>query len=235
MDAAIFLFNIIIKYITPSSIIKCSFTALYFYMQNKKTILMKELEETKKPSAISFLKILIKSIAFLLRSNFNIIERLDALEKKENMPILLSVSNSIPRPNIKNIPNAFSYNMEGNIKDNNLDLLTLCNSLIEGKYIDSATKNLEFRKIFTCTLPINKIIWIGTVSSLHYFVRQLHEKNKIVLLKKDIWSVTCNIFIKANNISFVKERFKGQKTPSSLDKITIDKAISHLLSSVKTY
>lgn len=227
MDAAIFLFNIIIKYITPSSIIKCSFTDLYFYMQNKKTIPMKELEVTKKPSLKHILQQIFNLLKRILeRQSYNE-EEIFALRNKIDNPIIQLKSYVIPEQIQKNIPKAYTY-IGNNTKDRIMDLKSLHENLIDGKFISKSTKGTDIKRIFSCKLPATKIIWIETKGSLHYFIRQLHEKSVILDLKHDIWNVTSNLFIIYKHDNYNFSDLRNHPKPRKISIKNIDNAVGCL-------
>lgn len=114
-----------------------------------------------------------------------------------------------------------------NYNSNQVAITDLFNFLKKHNFVHEDTSLSDFRKIFTNNKPEKPIIWIGNISELSYFVKYLHNETKYIdNLKHNIWKITANIFVDANNKPFVKSKFRGQKTPARAE--LIERAINLL-------
>ena len=110
------------------------------------------------------------------------------------------------------------------LKNKIRNITDLMNSLKTKKMICSDTKLRDFRNVFTGNEIENKIIWTGFKSELTYFVKQLHNKRKLVKnIGQEHWQVTVNCFIQENGELYERDNLRGQKNP--IDTTNIDKAL----------
>ena len=100
---------------------------------------------------------------------------------------------------------------------------TLHRKLKRGDFI-KVDRHDTFSKIFN---PDNKttIEWIGTKSSLCYFIEKLHT-DKILIDTGSKWKNAQNVFVKTEgNFSGLRNTIKGKLYPSSADEYKLNQAI----------
>jgi hypothetical protein len=156
-------------------------------------------------------------IALIRLTHFNNV--INALEELIVKPIDVVLSNKSTSPynsfKIKNLNTQFSK------------LTDLRRSLINKKYIHPETSLLEFRKIFSGEVVIKKIIWIGTISDLYYFIQQLYTRLQLVEdLKQEHWAVAASCFVDSKGNSYDRNKLKGSK--ATLKTKNIDDALKTL-------
>lgn len=101
------------------------------------------------------------------------------------------------------------------------------NTLVKHDFIHPDTDEKTFAGIFQNKMPNPKIKWIGTLSDLVFFVKQLHNDYKIIdNLGKRIWKVTDKLFVDESGNSFGSKRYSGQKPPANTAYLI--KAADHL-------
>ncbi len=127
--------------------------------------------------------------------------------------IIKEVKQTEPKDAQDTIYNSFTYNQLSLKSDYIYDLF---DGLKSNKFIDSKTNKLDFKRIFSGK-PVEKpIIWTGTISDLHYFVKLIHNINQSVEdLKQHQWEVACKCFINSDGSQFDRKQLKEQKKPKS--------------------
>jgi len=106
-------------------------------------------------------------------------------------------------------------------------LTDLMNALKKRDFIAEDTELSNFRKIFSGDEIQYKIVWIGNISELSYFVKQLHNELKYVEnLKQKQWKVAANSFIQQNGDLYDRTKLRTQKVPSTSK--SIDSALKTL-------
>lgn len=101
-------------------------------------------------------------------------------------------------------------------------LTDLMNALKKRNLIESNTDLASFRKIFSGESIDKQVIWIGNISELSYFIKQLHNELKYVEdLKQQQWAVTINCFIQVNNEPYDRTKLRTQKVPSTSKNIDL--------------
>jgi len=132
---------------------------------------------------------------------------------------LVNPKKAIEIKQIKNIkkPNSFTY--KHNTKQ--LSQLTdFMNTLKKNKFITNDTNLTNFRKIFSGEEVLNKIVWIGNISELYYFIKYLHnESNKIEPLSQDLWFVAIKCFEMEVGNEIDRNKLRKQHKPSSSESI----------------
>lgn len=93
-------------------------------------------------------------------------------------------------------------------------------SLIDNGFIHPDTKLASVRALLNNQEMESRIVWIGNISELSYFIKQLHNDLKLVEdLKQRQWFVAVKCFVDSNGNSFGREKLKGQKSPARKEKI----------------
>jgi hypothetical protein len=106
-------------------------------------------------------------------------------------------------------------------------LTDLKRSLINKNYIHPETLLLEFRKVFSGEVIVNKIIWTGTISDLYYFIQQLYTRLQLVEdLKQNHWAVAASCFVDSEGNSYDRNKLKESK--ATLKTKNIDDALKTL-------
>lgn len=106
-------------------------------------------------------------------------------------------------------------------------LTNVCDSLKKNKFIHDDTTPPIFKKIFSGQLIEIPVKWTGYKSELAYFIKQIHNKHKLVeSLKQEHWKVTAKCFVEKDGSSFDKSEFRELKKPSRFAELDI--AIDHL-------
>lgn len=118
--------------------------------------------------------------------------------------------------------NSFKYTNSDSTR-----LTDLMNALKINKLIEKDTQLKDFRKIFSGDEIEKKIIWIGTLSELSYFIKSIHNTfQKIENTKQQLWKITSECFIQSDGKHYDKSKFRSQKPPAS--KENIDKLVQLL-------
>ena len=88
---------------------------------------------------------------------------------------------------------------------------------LKGKnFIHPDTKLVNFKKVFSGGEIIKPIIWIGNMTELGYFIKQLHNELKYVEdLIYQKWLVTINCFISKDETQFDRTKIGVQIMPAS--------------------
>jgi hypothetical protein len=129
-----------------------------------------------------------------------------------------------PKTKIKSKHYSFTYK---NNFDAHTNLTNLMKSLKQKKLIADDTELAVFRKAFSGNIIEKPIIWIGNISELSYFIKQLHNVLKYVEdLKQEQWAVTIGCFIQEDGELYNRTKLRTQKIPAT-SKI-IDKALKNL-------
>ena len=106
-------------------------------------------------------------------------------------------------------------------------LTDLMKALKKRKFIAEDTELANFRKVFSGDIVIIKIVWVGNLSELSYFIKQLHNELKYVEnLKQKHWEVTLNCFIQKDGSLYDRKKLRTQKVPSTSK--NIDSALNTL-------
>lgn len=115
--------------------------------------------------------------------------------------------------------------------DDNPEAITdLFNSLKDvAGLIDSQTRLVDFKKVFSGKEITNPIVWTGTPTELYYFIKYIHNLQKSVGdASKKQWAIACHCFKGENNVSFDKAKLKSLKNPNPQSILTIEKAANNL-------
>jgi hypothetical protein len=97
-----------------------------------------------------------------------------------------------------------------------LNINKLYKELKSKNFIHPDTRLVNFKKVFSGGEIIKPIIWIGTMTELGYFVKQLHDKLKYVEnLKHQKWPVAINCFIQGDGTQFERTPLRSQVIPST--------------------
>jgi DNA-directed RNA polymerase subunit L len=109
--------------------------------------------------------------------------------------------------------NSFTYKQLSKQPD---DVINVFDGLKNSKFIADDSSKTDFKKIFS-DKEINKpVVWTGTISDLHYFVKLIHNINKSVVdLKQHQWEVACKCFVRPDGSQFDRQQLKEQKKPKS--------------------
>lgn len=108
---------------------------------------------------------------------------------------------------------SFTYKYLATNSDNLTDLF---DSLKKNGFISKDTTLHNFKKVFSGKEIDTPIVWTGNMSDLNYFVKLIHNKNKLVVdLKQHQWKVTCKCFVQHNGQKFDRIKLKQQKKPKS--------------------
>ncbi len=109
------------------------------------------------------------------------------------------------------VNNSFTYK-DFNTRGSNIgDLL---NSLKKHNLIAQDSQLPHFNRIFNNSVITNPIIWTGTISELHYFIKLLHYTKKYVQdTNQQHFAIACKCFIKPDGSHFDREKLKEQKKP----------------------
>jgi hypothetical protein len=114
---------------------------------------------------------------------------------------------------IINTFNSFTYKQLSKQPD---DVINLFDGLKYHKFIADDSSKTDFKKIFSDKEITKPIVWIGTISDLHYFVKLIHNINKSVVdLKQHQWEVACKCFVRPVGSQFDRQQLKEQKKPKS--------------------
>ncbi len=106
-------------------------------------------------------------------------------------------------------------------------LTDLMKSLKKRNFIAKDTELANFRKVFSGDIVTTKIVWIGKISELYYFIKQLHcELGYVENLKQKQWEVALNCFIQKEGSLYDRKRLRSQKVPSTSK--NIDSALNTL-------
>lgn len=107
------------------------------------------------------------------------------------------------------------------------NLTYLKESLINKGFISKNTDLKDFRKAFSGEAIDKPIVWMGNMSELSYFIKQIHHNLKYVEnVKQEIWSITINCFIQENGEQYNRIKLRGQKVPATSK--NIDSALNTL-------
>ncbi len=129
-------------------------------------------------------------------------------------PIIIEeVSEKQPITNKPQVYNSFTYKLFSKNPDYINDLF---DGLKSKGFIDNSSNKFDFKKIFSGKEISQPIIWTGTISDLHYFIKLIHNINQSVEdLKQHQWEVTCKCFVNADGSQFDRIKLKEQKKPKS--------------------
>ncbi|MGY6648047.1 hypothetical protein [Wenyingzhuangia sp. IMCC45574] len=106
-----------------------------------------------------------------------------------------------------------SFKYTGKAKEQS-KLTDLMNSLKKRGFIDSETSLGNFRKVFNQERIEAPITWTGSVSELHYFIKQLHsELNYVENVKQQIWNITKTCFVDKEGKEYNNTQLRTQKKP----------------------
>lgn len=115
--------------------------------------------------------------------------------------------------------------------DKNPEAITnLFNSLRDvAKLIDTQTKLIDFKKVFSGKEVTQPIVWLGTPTELYYFIKYIHNIQKSVEdSKKQQWAIACHCFVGENNVRFDKVKLKALKSPAEKSKTKIERSANNL-------
>jgi len=73
---------------------------------------------------------------------------------------------------------------------------TLCGSLKKEGYIESMTKEVSLKNIFSPDIS-SKITWVNKMNALHFFIQTLYDR-KIILNNRDKFKIAREVFCKPN-------------------------------------
>lgn len=126
---------------------------------------------------------------------------------------------------IINTHNSFTYNKLTKQPDCINDLY---DSLKSNNFIADDSSKTDFKKIFSDKEITKPVVWTGTISDLHYFVKLIHNINKSVVdLKQHQWEVACKCFVRPDGSQFDRQQLKEQKKPKSTSAL-LEKIASNL-------
>jgi len=124
-----------------------------------------------------------------------------------------------------NANNSFTYKDFTTRGSNIGDLL---NSLKKHNLIAQDSQLPHFNKIFNNSVITNPIIWTGSISELHYFVKLIHSIKKYVVdTNKQQYAIACKCFIKPDGSFFDRDNLKEQKKPK-LRAVVLEKIVDNL-------
>ena len=115
--------------------------------------------------------------------------------------------------------------------DKNPEAITnLFNSLKDvAGLIDSQTRLVDFKKVFSGKEVTNPIVWTGNPTELYYFIKCIHNIHKSVEdARKQQWAIACHCFVGENNARFDKSKLKALKDPNPQSISNIEKAANNL-------
>lgn len=115
--------------------------------------------------------------------------------------------------------------------DNNPEAITdLFNSLKDvARLIDSQTRLVDFKKVFSGKEITNPIVWTGTPTELYYFIKYIHNlQNSVEDASKQQWAIACHCFVGENDARFDKSKLKALKDPNPQSIENIKKAANNL-------
>ncbi len=142
-------------------------------------------------------------------------------ENKIHKPVTAPISKSNKSPR-----EYHSFTLK-NLTREQYKLTYVCDSLKKNEFIQNDTTLPIFKKIFSGDYVETPVRWIGNKSELAYFIKQIHNKHKIVeSLKQEHWKVAVKCFSKPDCSSFDYSEFRELKKPSQSEKL--DMAIEHL-------
>jgi len=126
----------------------------------------------------------------------------------------LSLLPNIPKLKLpQNTHQSFKYK---HLNKNSDAISNLMDSLKKNNLIAESTKLKDFKKIFNGGDINYKITWIGNISELSHFIKNLiKDKNRIEDLKQKHWKVTINCFLMADESIITVKKLKGAKPPAS--------------------
>lgn len=113
---------------------------------------------------------------------------------------------------------SFRYKHFDTKSDNLSDLL---DSLKKNGFVAQDTGLRSFKKIFSGESIDKPVVWIGTIADLSYFIKTIHNTQKIVEdLKQKHWEITLKCFVDHEMQPFDREKLRTAKKPvSSFEKI----------------
>ncbi len=85
-------------------------------------------------------------------------------------------------------------------------------ALKKSQFIHNDTSSDNFKAIFKNENidPSNRIVWIGSVKELQWFVKELvYETQKVVVIKNDIWLITIDCFVSKDGTEFTELQLRN--------------------------
>ncbi|MCP4650321.1 MAG: hypothetical protein GY853_09630 [PVC group bacterium] len=90
----------------------------------------------------------------------------------------------------------------------------------DGIFIAEDTKLTDFKKIFSGDPIENKITWTGNKSELAYFIKRIHNVEKLVEhFGQEHWTVTIKCFLKEDGTLYERGDFRELKKPAKANLI----------------
>lgn len=141
----------------------------------------------------------------------------------EEAPIVSGEKKSQPKAEVL----SFVYVHLGNNPEAITDLF---NSLKDvAGLIDSRTRLVDFKKVFSGKEVTTPILWSGTPTELYFFIKYIHNVQKSVEdARKQQWAIACHCFIGENEVRFDKSKLKSLKDPNPQSVENIKKAANNL-------
>lgn len=99
------------------------------------------------------------------------------------------------------------------------------------RFIHANNSLEDFKSIFRNKdiSPNKRIIWIGSVKELQWFVKYLmYESKKIADLKNDIWLITSKCFMKKDNNSYTDSQLRNASGKRLQRKVLVESILSKL-------
>ncbi len=104
------------------------------------------------------------------------------------------------------------------IKEHKNRITFLFQALLKAQWIDNKTKSDDFYDVFSGKVSNAHIKWIAPQAYLYYLIRQIVQKELVILPEKTtIWQITENHFVDANSRPF--HDFNKQKTPGKFKNV----------------
>lgn len=141
----------------------------------------------------------------------------------EEAPIVSGEKKSQPKAEVL----SFVYVHLGNNPEAITDLF---NSLKDvAGLIDSRTRLVDFKKVFSGKEVTTPIVWTGTPTELYFFIKYIHNVQKSVEdARKQQWAIACHCFVGENEVRFDKSKLKSLKDPNPQSVENIKKAANNL-------
>ena len=96
-----------------------------------------------------------------------------------------------------------------------LKINKLYKELKRKNFIHPDTRLVNFRKVFSGGEIVKPIIWIGNITELGYFIKQLDNLSYVEDLKYEKWPVAVRCFMNQHGTLFNKTKLRSQKKPAT--------------------
>jgi hypothetical protein len=149
-----------------------------------------------------------------LRDFDKIIEALKSLIFKNSNRTLSKRKEESNQISVNSINLKFSSFTYKKINTGLSNLTDLMKSLKRENLISKETNLADFRKVFSGGIVKEKIVWLGSITDLSYFIKQLNYLKYVEPLYQKHWIVVVNCFTKKNQEPFDRFGFNGLKIPA---------------------